>query len=208
MNTPDQPTHATAADSRAPARYAIFALLAVVMAGTRINHFAPLPDASWLVFFAAGFYLSRAWRWAFPLLIVEAVLIDYLVISSQGLSFWQHYCVSAAYWFLVPAYLAMWYGGRWLARNYRGLGARELAFAVVAFLVAVNLCYLISNGSFYWLSNSVPLPRSFSAWMENLGDWYLTYLTSQSVYFGIAVAVHALATQIGKLSSTREAAQR
>ena len=208
MNTTNPSTPATDQDSGALARYGIFAVLALVMAGTRINHFAPLPDASWVVFFAAGFYLSGAWRWVFAVLIAEAVLIDYLVISSQGMSFWQHYCVSAAYWFLVPAYLAMWYGGTWLAQNYRTLGPRELGLAVLAFFVAVNLCYLISNGSFYWLSDSVPLPRSLGAWTENLGDWYLTYLTSQSVYFGIAVALHALATQIGNLSAARNAVQR
>jgi hypothetical protein len=204
MNT----TTPSTPDSSTNLRYGIFALLVLVMAGTRINHFAPLPDASWVVFFAGGFYLSRAWRWVFPALVIEAVLIDYLVIANQGISFWQHYCVSAAYWFLVPAYLAMWYGGRWLAQQYRGLGVRELALAVVAFFVALNLCYLISNGSFYWLSESVPQPRSFSAWTENLGDWYLTYLTSQSVYFGIAVALHALATQIGNLSSAQDSVRR
>jgi hypothetical protein len=208
MNTTNPSTQAPDQDSGALARYGIFAVLALVMAGTRINHFAPLPDASWVVFFAAGFYLSRTWHWAFPVLIAEAVLIDYLVISSQGMSFWQHYCVSAAYWFLVPAYLAMWYGGAWLAQNCRGLGLRELGLAVVAFFVAVNLCYLISNGSFYWLSDSVPRPRSVAAWTENLGDWYLTYFTSQSVYFGIAVALHALAAQIGNLSTARNAVQR
>jgi len=195
-------------DSSATVRYGIFALLALVMAATRVNHFAPLPDASWVVFFAAGFALNREWRWVFPALIAEAVLIDYVVIANQGISFWQHYCVSAAYWFLVPAYLAMFYGGRWLAQNYRGLHLRELALALVAFFVALNLCYLISNGSFYWLSDSVPQPRSLGAWIENFGDWYLTYVTSQSVYFGIAVALYAFATQLGHLVSPHKAAGR
>ncbi len=195
MNT-NNPTKTAETDSAAFVRYGIFAILALVMAGTRINHFAPLPDASWVVFFAAGFYLSRAWRWVLPALIVEAVLIDYLVITTQGISFWQHYCVSAAYWFLVPAYLSMWFGGVWLARNYHGLGMRELALAIVAFIVGENLCYLISNGSFYWLSASVPEPRSVGAWMENLGDWYLSYFESQGVYFVIAVALHALVAQV------------
>ena len=37
----------------------ILGLLALVMAATRINHFAIFPDASWAVFFVAGFYLNR-----------------------------------------------------------------------------------------------------------------------------------------------------
>ena len=54
----------------------IFLILALVMAGTRINHFAAIPDASWAVFFVAGFYLRGSWRWAFALLIAIAVLVD------------------------------------------------------------------------------------------------------------------------------------
>ncbi|MEO6927038.1 MAG: hypothetical protein ABI129_10270, partial [Rhodanobacter sp.] len=84
-------------------RLGIFALLALVMAATRLHHFDALPDASWGVFFLAGFWLRGSARWAFPLLIAEAVLVDFFVITGSGLDFWSHYCVSPAYWFL-PAY--------------------------------------------------------------------------------------------------------
>ena len=42
----------------------ILSLLVLLMAGTRINHFAPIPDASWAVFFIGGFYLRDWTRWA------------------------------------------------------------------------------------------------------------------------------------------------
>ena len=89
-------------------RLGIFVALAVVMAATRmhhsiLHHFDALLDASWGIFFLAGFWLRGAGRWAFPLLMAEAVLIDYLVISGQGLDFWSHYCVSPAYLALLPA---------------------------------------------------------------------------------------------------------
>jgi len=62
-------------------RLGIFLALALVMAITRgtiqIHHFEAFPDASWGVFFLAGFWLRGAGRWAFPLLMAEAVLIDY-----------------------------------------------------------------------------------------------------------------------------------
>ena len=48
-------------------------LLVLLMVGTRINHFAPIPDASWAVFFIGGFYLRSWTRWAFPLLMALAV---------------------------------------------------------------------------------------------------------------------------------------
>ncbi|MBS0591046.1 MAG: hypothetical protein JSR65_10475 [Proteobacteria bacterium] len=176
------------------ARYGLFALLALIMAATRFHHFASVPDASWAVFFAAGFYLHREIRWVFPALLVEAVLVDYLVITASGVSFFEHYCVSPAYWFLALAYFALWFGGAWLARHYRSLGARELGLAAVTAFVAISACYVISNGSFYWFSASVPQPRSFGAWMKNFGDWYLPYVTSQMIYIGIGAALHAIIT--------------
>jgi len=196
MNTATLPT--ASPRSNLGVRYAVLAALVLVMALTRVNHFAPLPDASWAVFFVGGFYLRRNLPWAFALLMIEAVFVDYAVITGQGTSFWDHYCVSAAYWFLVPAYLAMWYGGAFLAANYHGLDTRALGLACASFLVALGVCYLVSNGSFYWLSTSVPAPRSMAGWMKNLGDWFLPYLRSQGAYFGVAVAVHAVVTTFAK----------
>ncbi|OOG47839.1 hypothetical protein [Rhodanobacter sp. C01] len=182
-------------------RLGILLVLALVMAVTRVHHsflhhFDALPDASWGIFFLAGFWLRGAGRWAFPLLMVEAVLIDYLVITNQGIDFWSHYCVSAAYWFLIPSYFSLWLGGSWLARHQIGLRLQTLGMAAVALLVSWAACYLLSNGSFYWLSNSVPLPRSFAAWFANLGDWYLPFLQTTALYVGVGAFLHVLAIQL------------
>jgi hypothetical protein len=181
-----------------PWRLGLLALLAIVMLATRshllADHFAPLPDASWAVFFIAGFYLRGLARWAFPALMALAVGIDYVVISSQGIGFWQHYCVSPAYWFLLPSYGALWFGGSWLRAHYDGLHVRELGLLIASTVVAASVCYLISNGSFYWLSASVP-SRSFAGWMENLGDWYLIFVRSTLIYVVVAAALHALTLQ-------------
>jgi len=177
-------------------RTGIFLLLALVMLATRINHFGPLPDASWAVFFVAGFYLRGSARWAFPLLMALAVLVDFFVITGQGMDFWSHYCVSVAYWFLVPSYAAMWLGGSLLRKAYTGLHPRELGLLIALVLVATTACYVISNGSFYWLSQSwltASAPaRSVGGWITNLGDWYLPYLRTTLAYVGIATLAHAL----------------
>ena len=171
------------------ARVGIFLIFGLVMLATRINHFGALPDASWALFFIAGFYLRGSARCAFPLLMALAVLIDFVVITQQGMSFWSHYCVSAAYWFLVPSYAAMWLGGSLLRSRYAGLHARELGLLFASAVVATSVCYLISNGSFYWISANVPM-RSFAGWTENLGDWYLPYLRTTLVYVGVAALLH------------------
>ena len=184
-------------------RLGIFVASAAVMAATRmhhsmLHHFDALPDASWGIFFLAGFWLRGSGRWAFPLLMAEAVLIDYLVISGQGLDFWSHYCVSVAYWFLIPSYFSLWLGGSWLARHQIGLRLQTLGMAVIALAVSWAACYLLSNGSFYWLSDSVPLPRNFAAWFANLGDWYLPFLQTTALYVGLGAVVHVLVVQVAR----------
>jgi hypothetical protein len=176
-----------------PWRAGILAILAIVMLATRINHFGALPDASWMVFFAAGFYLRGSARWAFPLLMALAVAIDYFVITGQGLSFWSHYCVSPAYWFLIPSYGAMWFGGSWLRQHYNGLHARELGLLLLSVVVAANVCYLLTNGSFYWISSHASV-HSFGGWMKNFGDWYLPYMQTTLIYAAVATVLHVAAT--------------
>jgi hypothetical protein len=172
-------------------RIGLFALLALVMLATRINHFGALPDASWAVFFMAGFYLRGSWRIAFPLLMALAVGIDYVVITGQGIPFWSHYCVSTAYLFLLPSYAAPFIGGAWLRGHYRQPGLRELGLLAASSVIAASACFLVSNGSFYWISANVPV-RSFGGWMQNMGDWYLSYLATTLLYVGIGAALHAL----------------
>ncbi|CAM5355807.1 hypothetical protein [Rhodanobacter lindaniclasticus] len=182
-------------------RIVIFLALAAVMAVTRVHpswlHHS-VSDASWGIFFLAGFWLRGSARWAFPLLMLEAIAVDYVVISGQGLDFWSHYCVSAAYWFLVPSYFSLWLGGSWLAKHQAGLRPQTLALAAVALVVSWAACYLLSNGSFYWLSDSVPLPRSMAAWSANLGDWYLAFLGTTALYVALGAVLHVLAVQVAR----------
>lgn len=182
-------------------RLGIFLLLAVVMTVTRVHlsllHHS-VQDASWAIFFLAGFWLRGSARWAFPLLMLNAVAVDYVVISGQGLDFWSHYCVSAAYWFLIPSYFSLWLGGSWLAKHQLGLRLQTLGMAVAALLVSWAACYLLSNGSFYWLSDSVPLPRSMAAWSANLVDWYLPFLQTTALYVGLGAVMHVLVIQVAQ----------
>ncbi|MBU6247190.1 MAG: hypothetical protein KGN77_05495 [Xanthomonadaceae bacterium] len=175
-------------------RLGIFSMLALVMAATRLHHFDAIPDASWGVFFLAGLWLRGSARWAFPLLMAEAVLVDFIAITGQGLSFWSHYCVSPGYWFLVPSYFALWTGGSWLARHQAGLRGSTLGLAALALLVSEGVCYLVSNGSFYWLSPTTVAARSLDGWFANLGDWYLPFLGTTALYVGIGAVFHVLAS--------------
>ncbi|MBB5209461.1 hypothetical protein [Chiayiivirga flava] len=178
-------------------RFAIFGAVALVLAVTRLNviettfHFSSIPDASWAMFFVGGFYLRGASRWAFPLLMALAVIVDYIVISNAGLDFWTHYCVTPAYWFLAPSYFALWYGGMLLRRHQNGLTLRTLGLLAATLLVAFSVCFVVSNGSFYWLSDVVST-ATFAGWMKNLGDWYLPFLRVTVAYVAIVAVLHAV----------------
>ena len=178
-------------------RLGILALLALVMAATRFHHFTAIPDASWAVFFLGGFYLRGWTRWAFPLLLALAVGVDYFVITGQGLNFWTHYCVSPAYWFLVPSYFALWFGGTLLRKHYNGLTPRTLGLLGATLLVAFSACFLLSNGSFYWLSDTVTNP-TFAGWMKNLGDWYLPFLRVTVAYVAVTAVLHAVGVGLAR----------
>jgi hypothetical protein len=181
-------------------RVFILSVLALLMAASRahvFDHFSP-PDASWAVFFIAGFHLRGWGRWAFPLLLALAVGVDWWVITGQGIDFWSHYCVSAAYWFLVPAYGAMWAGGAWLRRRYAGASWDALGRLAAAFVLSVLACHLLAQGSFYWLSDSVTDP-TLSGWWKNYTDWLAPYLVTAAVYVSIAAALQVAAERIAPM---------
>lgn len=179
-------------------RTLILTLLATLMAATRADHFAALPDASWAVFFIGGFYLSTWTRWAFPGLMALAVAIDYVVISRSGASFWQHYCVSPAYWCLIPAYFSMWAGGLWLRRRNAGADLRSLGLLAASLVASVVACQLVSQGSFYWFSGVVAGP-SLAGWWKNYTDWLLPYMLTAAKYTAVAATAHAVALQAARL---------
>jgi hypothetical protein len=183
-------------------RATILALVAIAIVTTRLHHFAAVPDASWAMFFVGGFYLRQWTRWAFPALMALAVLVDVLVIRAQGGDFWQSYCVSPAYWCLVPAHFALWAGGAWLQRSYRGIGWRDAANCALALVASVVVCHLLAQGSFYWFSGAVGAP-AVAGWWQNYLDWLPPYLAVASGYVAIAAMAHVFATRAGVLASPR-----
>lgn len=191
----------TSSSATAP-RLFILAVLALLMIATRVNHFAAIPDASWAVFFIAGFHL-RAWtRWAFPLLMVLALVIDVLVIRASGIGYWQHYCVSPGTALLIPAYFSLWAGGALLRQGYRSATWTALGKGVALLLVAVAVCQLFAQGGFYWTSDVIAEP-TFAGWAKNYADWFLPYLRTTAMYVGLAAALQLAAEQVGKLLQTR-----
>ncbi|NQD91628.1 hypothetical protein HP532_03050 [Pseudomonas sp. CrR25] len=155
--------------------------LAALLAMTRGQHFATvnLPSASWAVFFLAGVLLAP--RWVFPALFVEASLLDFAAVRWAGVSDW---CLSPAYWMLVPAYGALWLGGRLYAGWHRDSLQSLVLLAAIAALSAF-IAYLFSGGGFLFFSGRYPEP-SLALLVERIAVYYPRYLANLALYIGLA----------------------
>ncbi|MGA7749100.1 MAG: hypothetical protein WCA63_03045 [Gallionella sp.] len=183
---------------------AIFALLAALMAATRFNHFGSavsLPDASYAVFFLGGLYLARSARVsmaAFIALILEAGWIDYYATSVQGISDW---CMSPAYWFLIPTYGSLWLVGRWLApRNaMKGhtLEGKGLIGMAVAAWAASSFAFVFSNATFYLFSGRYA-DMSAVEYTSRVAQYYVSYVSMALLYIACAVAMHMVVEIISR----------
>jgi hypothetical protein len=189
-------------------RFFLLSVLALLMAASRahvFDHFSP-PDATWAVFFVGGFLLRGWGRAVFPLLMALTMGIDWVVISSHSMAFWDHYCVSAAYWGLIPAYGLLWMGGSWLRRHYRGADLAAAGRLLAAFLVAVTACQLVAQGTFYWYSGVVAEP-TLAGWWQNFLDWLPGYMGTAAGYTAIAAVLQVAAERVAPLLRAARAAQ-
>jgi hypothetical protein len=171
----------------------IFITLAGLMAATRAYHFGTalhLPDASLAVFLLAGFYLPR---WAFPALLVEAGLVDYLALNYGGVDGW---CFSPAYWFLIPTYLILWSAGRFYAARFRFSWSSLAEFAAIAF-AATGAAFLISNASFYLFADYFE-KISAAQYGTQVARYFLPYLQSAFLYLAVAAVLHIGLALIGR----------
>ncbi|MDD2863672.1 MAG: hypothetical protein PHC99_02980 [Methylococcales bacterium] len=161
--------------------------LVALMGATRMHHFGSafsLPDASLAVFFLAGLFFSS--RTFFIALLLEAGLLDYVAISHLGVS---DFCVSPAYVFLIPTYFAMWFGGR-LAAHFKSMQGTEVTLSIPAMatlLASTTTAFLLSNGSFYWLSGRHS-NGTMTEYVERALNYYPTYAGYAVMYVVLGFA--------------------
>lgn len=179
-----------------------FLALIGLMLATRVHHFGSafsLPDASLIVFFLGGLFFNHLKL--FVLLLCEAALIDYVVISQFNVS---DFCVSPAYAALIPAYGAMWWAGTYCAK-FKQLNTSELAMQFGVLFLATSTAFLISNGSFFLFSGK-NAEISWAHYLQGISDYYPSYLTATLIYglvigAGIKV-VRALTVQATESGNT------
>jgi len=165
---------------------AVGLILTLVMALTRSHHWATmhsLPDASWAVFFLVGVYLRALW--IVPALMLGAALIDYVSIVYLGVN---GFCVSPAYWFLVPTYATLFLAGRVYSRHHR-LSWSALPWLLGCALVGAALAELFSSGGFYFFSGRFAEP-SLSEFVPRLVKYFPGMLSTMATYLGLDAVIH------------------
>ncbi len=164
--------------------------LAALMTATRGHLVAALPGASWAVFLLAGIALRPAW--AFPALLVEAVVIDAIAVGWAGV---PDYCMTPAYAMLLPAYASLWLAGRWYAARHAETIA-GLARLGAAALGGALACELFSGGGFYFLSGRFAA-TTLAGYGERFAQYFPAYLGSLLFWVGLALVAY-LATSAAR----------
>lgn len=160
---------------------AILSALSLALLVTRFNHFgSPVnpPDATLAVLFLAGWYVGT-WQ-SLAVLLALAGFADAISIAG-GVSAW---CVTPAYWFLIPAYAALWGAGRW-ARNVAGSFILRAGAAALAFLSGVTVFFVISNASFFLLAGYFG-SMTAGDYARAVAQYFQRYLVVAAGYVAIA----------------------
>lgn len=164
------------------AQYAVAAILALLMLATRGTHLATidaLPSASWAVFFLAGVFLRPAAFFAAFFALASA--IDLALLDAGRITQW---CLSAAYWALLPAYGALWAAGRVYARWHRDAFATLLPLGL-CLLGGAGAAYLCSGGGFYFFSGRYSDP-TLAGFAARVANYLPANLGTLALYVGAA----------------------
>lgn len=160
--------------------------LAVLLAATRFDHFGAVPDASLAVFLIGGMLLGGAIP--FAAMFALAFAVDLAAVEFEA---WRAYCMTPAYWGLVPTYAMLWWGGAWLGRAADPLQARRL---LPAGLGLFSVAFVVSNIT--WWAFSHRFDMSFSDFWLSVARYYPAYVGSGALYLALAALVSRTAAPV------------
>ena len=170
----------------------VAALLAVLMAATRVHHFgvgSVAPDASTAVFFLAGLLLANP-LW-FVLFSVLAVALDAFALGIAGVA---DACMTPGYWLLFAGYLALWFAGR-LGRRIQRLDLMQGFRLLLLAAGGTALFFLLSNVGYYF-GGGFDESMGSAEYMRRVQRYFPHYLIVTLAYAAAGVAVLAIAARL------------
>lgn len=156
-------------------RVALLLGLSVLLGLTRTSHFGTsvlLPDASLAVFLLGGMLLG-GWQ-CFALLFAVAFGSDVLSAQTAEEAGW---CLTPAYWGLLPTYAVLWLAGRWLDKQHGPSFVRDAGTSVAA----IALAFVISNATWFAFSNTLG-GMSATGYALAVAKYFPSYLGSAMLY--------------------------
>ena len=129
---------------------------------------------------------------AFSALILEAGLVDYYATSIQGISGW---CITPAYWLLIPTYGRLWLVGRWFALRHTLEGRFLVGLALTAW--AASSFAFFSNTTCYMFSGYFSAMGAIE-FAPRVAHYYGLNISVAMLYIACAVGIQMLADIIGK----------
>jgi len=171
----------------------IAGVLLTILIITRAHFFTHIQDASWAIFFLLGFYVRNVL--GFPIFWLVAFAVDLLVIESKG---GQSYCFTVSYPFLIPAYASLWFAGRWFAGHYSE-NFKGFAYFVLASVVGITACDIISSGGFYWFSGRFA-ETNFSEFAGRIARFLPMFMKTTMMYLAAAAVIHLVVKYASKVT--------
>ncbi|KAB2314567.1 hypothetical protein F8A87_00230 [Betaproteobacteria bacterium SCN2] len=158
-----------------PRRLFLLLVLALAIAATRVSHFGTselLPDASLAVFLFGGMLLG-GWQ-CFALLFAVAFGADVLSARTAEEAGW---CLTPAYWGLLPTYAVLWLAGRKLGKCDGPAFVRDAGTSVAA----IALAFVISNATWFAFSNTLG-GMGVAEFALTVAKYFPPYLGSAMLY--------------------------
>ena len=152
--------------------------LGIALAATRTTHFGTseiLPDASLAVFLLGGLLLGRVC--GFAVLMAAAFGADVLSAQTAEQAGW---CLTPAYWGLVPTYATLWLAGRWLGKRHQA-GRLDFVLAAGVSVAAIAAAFVISNVTWFAFSNIVQA-MTLTDYGLAVAKYFPSYLGSAMLY--------------------------
>ncbi len=126
----------------------VIAFFMLLTRGSHVLTSVALPDASLALLLMGGLVLRKScWLIVFALL---ATIIDF---GASQMNSWYGFCLTPAYWGMLPSYAAMWLAGVWLAHQSDSLHVAKYS---TASLLATFTAFVISTQTYYLFSGRFP----------------------------------------------------
>lgn len=150
--------------------------LMLLTRGSHVLTSVSLPDASLALLLMGGLYLRKA-IW-FVFFVVLATVIDF---GAAEIDSFQAFCLTPAYWGMLPTYAVMWLAGVWLSQQAKPL---QLAQYAVVGVLATIAAFIVSTQTYYLFSNRFPDEGIIES-MQHGWEYLPSYLGFTMMYLAV-----------------------